>query len=84
VHLLSLLLMVANLSSASVALNSTPLQPNHVIVADGPEWPPDYSTQMADGPEWPPTSIQVADGPEWPPTSLRVTDGPEWPPTSKT
>ena len=70
-YLLSLLL-IASLSPAAVVLNSAISQPNHAIVADGPEWP---SVKVADGPEWP--SVKVADGPEWP--SVKVVHDPEYP-----
>jgi len=66
VHLLSLLLIVASLSPASVVLNNTLTHPNHAIVADGPEWPP--TVGPTDGPEWPPT-VGGTDGTESPLTS---------------
>jgi len=72
VHLLSALLIVVNLSPASPSPKLSPSQPNHVIVADGPEWP---MYKVTDGPEWP--MYKVTDGPEWP--MYKVTDGPEWP-----
>ena len=49
-HLLSALLIVVNLSPASPSPKLSPSQPNHVIVADGPEWP---MYKVTDGPEWP-------------------------------
>jgi hypothetical protein len=59
VHLLSLLLMLVNLSPVS-SLDRATSQPNHVIVADGPQYPyppiviDDPMPDNMDGPEYPP------------------------------
>jgi hypothetical protein len=58
VHLLSLLLMFVNLSPASVSVSGAHSQPNHVILADGPQYPPiviGVPIDPDDGPEYPPS-----------------------------
>jgi hypothetical protein len=60
VHLLSLLIMVVNLSPASVPLDRTPSLTNHVVVAETPQYP--YPPIVTDDPT--PDNI---DGPEYPP-----------------
>ena len=59
-HLLSLLLVVVNLSPISALLNNAPSQQNHAILASGPE----HTSTLTDGPEYP--GVAIADGPEYP------------------